>query len=345
MSDDRAGSAPDPSNHDDSGEQPRALQAQIRSARADFESQVAHARENIEHQMAHARENFEERNERIKERTGRDLVQAIGIGLVLGAAVLLPLLFFKQGFILIAVAGGLLGTFELARALQAGGRRVDVAPQLIVAAVMLGSAYWAPAWLVWVLLFAGVAVIIVWRLLAQMAVRDGRIYGDVVADVLAGSFLPVYVAFLGSLALLVLAQENGQNWIIMFLAVVVAADTGAYAIGLWLGKHPLAPRVSPKKTWEGFAGAATFAIIAGVLLCWLLLDLPWWTGIISGVALLLTATLGDLGESMLKRDLGIKDMSSWLPGHGGVLDRLDSILPSAVTVFALHHFLSPLVGA
>lgn len=345
MTDDRAGSAPEPPDEHESGDFAGALQAQIKSARADFETQVASARENLEHQMAHARENFEERNERIKARTGRDLIQAILIGLALGALVVVPLVFFKPGFLLIAFAGVLLGTFELARALQTGGRRVDVIPQLVVSASLLSAAYFGDALLVWVLLFAGVAAIIVWRLISQMAARDGRIYGDVVADVLAGSFLPVYVSFLASLALMVLRDDGGEWWIIMFLAVVVSADTGAYAIGLWLGKHPMAPRVSPKKTWEGFAGAATFAIIAGVLLCWLLLDLPWWTGIICGVALLITATLGDLGESMLKRDLGIKDMSSWIPGHGGVLDRLDSILPSAVTVFALHHVLSPLVGS
>ena len=104
----------------------------------------------------------------------------------------------------------------------------------------------------------------------------------------------------------------------------------------------MAPRISPKKTWEGFAGAFVAALVAGVLLAVLMLQVPWWAGLVFGAVVLATATVGDLGESMLKRDLGIKDMSSWLPGHGGVLDRLDSILPSATAALALFYLLSPL---
>ena len=106
----------------------------------------------------------------------------------------------------------------------------------------------------------------------------------------------------------------------------------------------MAPRISPKKTWEGFAGAALAALIAGVLLSLFMLGLPWWTGLVIGAVILGTATAGDLGESMIKRDLGIKDMSSWLPGHGGVLDRLDSILPSVVGALALFYLFSPLAA-
>ena len=126
-----------------------------------------------------------------------------------------------------------------------------------------------------------------------------------------------------------------------FIAIAVAADTGAYAAGLAFGRHPMAPRISPKKTWEGFGGAVVAALVVGVLLALFLLDLPWWGGVIFGAAILLSATLGDLGESMLKRDLGIKDMSSWLPGHGGLLDRLDSILLSTVPALCLYFLLSP----
>ncbi len=345
MSDERPALPDDAGSQEPTVDSATAFQSQIKAARSEFESQVAHAKENFERDLAHVRENFDQANERIKERSGRDLIKAIGIGVLIGGVVLASLVFFKPAFVVIAIAGVLLGTFELTRALQAGGRRIDVIPQLAVGLMIVGSAYFADVWSVWVLLFLGIAVIIVWRLIAQMSALDGRVYRDVVVDVLAGGFLPIYVAFMGALALLVLRQPGGENWVILFLAVAVSADTGAYAIGLWLGKHPMAPRVSPKKTWEGFAGAALFAITAGILICWLLLHLPWWTGIIAGVAVLITATLGDLGESMLKRDLGIKDMSSWLPGHGGVLDRLDSILPSAVAAAALYYFLSPLAGA
>jgi phosphatidate cytidylyltransferase len=121
-----------------------------------------------------------------------------------------------------------------------------------------------------------------------------------------------------------------------FLIIVIVSDVGAYASGLTFGRHPMAPRISPKKTWEGFAGAVLFALFAGVLLALFMIDQPWWVGLIFGGSLVLTAVLGDLIESLIKRDIGVKDMSSWLPGHGGVLDRLDSILPSAVAAFALY---------
>ena len=154
--------------------------------------------------------------------------------------------------------------------------------------------------------------------------------------------MQLYVPFLGSLAMVLLRQEGGQWWVLAFIIIAVASDTGAYATGLALGRTPMAPRISPKKTWEGFAGAVAAALIAGVLLAWLMIGLPWWAGLIMGAVIVVTATAGDLGESMLKRDLGIKDMSSWLPGHGGVLDRLDSILPSAAAALALFYLLSPL---
>lgn len=310
-------------------------------AHRDLHSHLRNAREELEHQVARTRENFEEANERITARAGRNLVLAVGIGIGLIAVVLGALLIQKEAFILLAVAGALLGVFELVRALQVGGRKLDVAPQLIVAASLVIVAYFGHAWLLWVVLFTGVAFIVVWRTIGQMSERDGRMYGDVLSDVLVGAFLPIYVPFMAALAMMLLSEPRGEYWVLMFLAVTIAADTGAYGFGLWLGKHPLAPRVSPKKTWEGFGGAVVTGVAAAVFLCMWLLNLPWWAGVISGVVIVVVATLGDLGESLIKRDLGIKDMSSWLPGHGGLLDRLDSVLPSAAAALALHFFLAP----
>ncbi|WDG16712.1 phosphatidate cytidylyltransferase [Microbacterium sp. Clip185] len=312
-------------------------------AGAERQSSPIRARRNeFELQVAHARAEFEEANERIKQRTGRDLILAIVIGVGIGAVVLVALIFVKWPFLIFGAGVALLGTFEFARALQASGRKVDVVPQLAGGVMILLSAYFLDLWLHWVSLFVAVVLIVVWRLLGQMIARDGRRYAAVVDDVLAGALLPVYVSFLASLALVLLRQEHGEWWVMAFLIVAIASDTGAYVTGLTLGRHPMAPRISPKKTWEGFAGATLAAVIAGVLLSWLMLGLPWWTGIIFGLVILGTATAGDLGESMLKRDLGIKDMSSWLPGHGGVLDRLDSILPSAPAALALFYLLTPL---
>ncbi|MBO0981464.1 phosphatidate cytidylyltransferase [Microbacterium sp. SD291] len=301
------------------------------------------ARDELGTHVSHAKDQLDQANERIKQRTGRDLILAIVIGLAFGAAVLGSLLFIKALFVPFALAAALLGVFELSRALRSSGRRIDVVPQLIAAGLLVLSAYFVQVWLVWVLLFFAVAFVIVWRLVAQMVAKDGRTYGDVLADAVIGGFVQVYVPFLAAVALILLKQEGGQWWVLGFIVVAVAADTGAYAAGLAFGRHPMAPKISPKKTWEGFGGAVIASIAAGVLLALFLLELPWWAGVLFGGAILLSATLGDLGESMLKRDLGIKDMSSWLPGHGGLLDRLDSILPSTIPALCLYFLFSPWV--
>ncbi|MER7796088.1 phosphatidate cytidylyltransferase [Microbacterium sp. NPDC096154] len=313
------------------GEHAAAFQARIRAARSEFEQHAAHARDQ-----------FDEANERIKERTGRDLIRAVVLGLVIGLITLSSLIFVKWTFVLFALAAVGLAVFELSRALQAGGRRVDLVPQLAAVPLLMVSGYLGDPLLHWSMLFASLALIIVWRLLAQMAAQDGRVYADVLADAVVGAFIAIYAPFLASLALVLLREPGGQWWVLAFIILVVIADTGAYAAGLAFGRHPMAPRISPKKTWEGFAGAVLASLVAGALLAQFMLGLPWWTGLIIGGALVATATAGDLAESMLKRDLGIKDMSSWLPGHGGVLDRLDSILPSATAALALHHLLAPL---
>jgi len=290
-----------------------------------------------------ARADFDQANERIKQRTGRDLIGAILIGLVIGVALLLSLLIWKQVFILFVLAAAGTGIFEISRALQAGGRRIDLIPQLIGMLAMVASAWFLPLWQHWVVVCGAVVLVVIWRTLAA-AVRRGHVgAGSLGRDVLAGVLVQLYVPFTASLAIILLQQESGELWVLAFIVLAIVADTSAYAAGLSFGKHPMAPRVSPKKTWEGFAGAVAGAVVAGILLSAFMLGLPWASGIIFGLVILFTATIGDLGESMIKRDLGIKDMSSWLPGHGGVLDRLDSILPSAGAALALYYLLTPLV--
>ncbi|GAA5154269.1 hypothetical protein GCM10025768_25180 [Microbacterium pseudoresistens] len=317
-----------------SGPESTSLQEQWKAARSEVRTHVEHARGQLD-----------QANERIKERTGRDLIIAIVIGVAIGVALVASLVFVKWAFVIFAVAAAVLGIFELVLALRVGGRRIDLWPQLVVGVALVAAGYFAEPWLCWVMLFVAVAVVVVWRFVAQMVARDGRRYGDVLADAMASGFVQVYVPFLAATALLLLRQERGEWWVLSFVVVVVAADTCAYAAGLLFGRggrHPMAPRISPKKTWEGFAGGVVGSLLAGLFLGMYVLQVPWWAGLIFGAVLVASATLGDLGESMLKRDLGIKDMSSWLPGHGGLLDRLDSILPSAVLALALFHLLSPL---
>jgi phosphatidate cytidylyltransferase len=140
---------------------------------------------------------------------------------------------------------------------------------------------------------------------------------------------------LGSFAVAIAASPGGVLWVLAGVVIVASVDTGAYATGVSLGKTPLAPKISPKKTWEGFAGSSAAALIAGGLLGLFLLDVGVWVGLLLGLVLLGSATLGDLVESLIKRDLEIKDISSWLPGHGGFLDRLDSMLPSMAMLFVM----------
>ena len=338
----------DPSDERGADDVPRTRAEARRAVEVDatpLHSHVRAARSEFEHQIVKARADFEQVNERINARTGRNLLLATLSGLAIGAAVLGSLLWVKWLFLIFAIPVCLLGVFEFARALQSAGRRVDVWPQVAMGAVIMVAGFVEGHWTHWVTTFAAVAFLVVWRVIAQMSARDGRRYGDVLSDVLIAGFVPLYVPFLASLTLVLLRQEGGEFWLLAMIVVVVVADTGAYASGLAFGKHPMAPRISPKKTWEGFAGAAAVAIAAAVTIGMLLLHIPWWAGVLFGAAVLASATVGDLGESMIKRDLGIKDMSSWLPGHGGVLDRLDSILPSAAIALAMYFLLSPLAGA
>jgi phosphatidate cytidylyltransferase len=192
--------------------------------------------------------------------------------------------------------------------------------------------FFGPTGHLWSLLGA-VSVAVLARMVR--AAVDASSRASLLSDIGVAIVVLTYIPFLGSFALAVHTAPGGVWWVFTGVVVVVSVDVGAYVTGLSFGKTPLAPRISPKKTWEGFAGSALAAQIAAVLLGTLVLGLPWWAAVIMGVALLGSATLGDLLESLIKRDLGIKDISSWLPGHGGFLDRLDSILPSMAVLFVL----------
>jgi phosphatidate cytidylyltransferase len=301
------------------------LHAQFRATRADFERQLE-AR----------RMQFEKTNERIKQKSGRNLLGAIGIGVVLGGLLLLSLLVNKDLFMLFAAVLLGISSVELATALHAMGRRVPRIPTAITAVVAVPAAYYFGILAAIAVVIVGTLLVTVWR-----AVEIKRGYHAVAEvslkkDFLAAGFVQLYVSLLGSFAVALVAKPEGQWWTLAFLIIVVSVDTGAYVSGLNFGKHPMAPKISPKKTWEGFAGAALASIIAGVLLSLFMLHQPWWFGLIVGPIILVTATLGDLGESHIKRTIGVKDMSSWLAGHGGFLDRLDSILPSALVMYLLY---------
>jgi phosphatidate cytidylyltransferase len=312
------------------------IRAQVKATRADFERQVHNTRVDIERQVQATRAQIDATNERIEARTGRNLIGAILIGLALGLAMLASLIFIKELFMIVAIGLAGFTSFELAEALRRAGRNVPRIPVVISAVAIVPAAFYLGADGQLLATFCGIAFIALWRL-AEAALPARRVSGSDLAKDLGGAFLiEVYVVFLASFAVLLAAQEGGQWWTLAFLILVISADVGAYASGLAFGKHPMAPTISPKKTWEGLAGAAAACLVAGVLLAVFMLGAPWWFGLVFGAVMLVTATFGDLAESLIKRDLGIKDMSSWLPGHGGFLDRLDSILPSAAAAYALY---------
>ncbi len=301
------------------------LHAQFRATRADFERQLE-AR----------RMQFEKTNERIKAKSGRNLLGAIGIGIVLGGLLLLSLLVNKDLFMLFAAVLLGISAVELATALQAMGRRVPRIPTGITAVAAVPAAYFLGIGAALVVAVVGALVVTLWRFVEIKREYHATADLSLRKDFLAAAFVQAYVTVLGSFAVALVAKPNGQWWTLAFLIIVVSVDTGAYVSGLNFGKHPMAPKISPKKTWEGFVGAALASIIAATVLSIFMIGQPWWFGLILGPIILVTATLGDLGESHIKRTIGVKDMSSWLAGHGGFLDRLDSILPSALVTFVIY---------
>jgi phosphatidate cytidylyltransferase len=261
-------------------------------------------------------------------KAGRNLPAAIGVGLVLGAAIIVSLLTVRFLFIgIIAIAIGV-GTFEFAGVLRrVANIRVAMIPVIVGGQAMI--------WLAWPFGREGaltafvltVLLCLIWRLPGG---ADGYLR-DIAASVFASAYLPLFGAF----AAMLVPPHDGVGRVLTFLIAVVASDTGGYIAGVLGGKHPMAPTISPKKSWEGFAGSMIAGIVAGVLTISLMLHGQAWQGVIFGVAIVLTATLGDLVESLIKRDLKIKDMGTMLPGHGGIMDRLDSLLPSAVVSWLL----------
>ncbi|MCU1571115.1 MAG: phosphatidate cytidylyltransferase [Naasia sp.] len=297
----------------------------------DLQAEVAE----LQAQVRAAREQFDEAQERINARTGRNLLFAVVVGLVLGFAMIFSLIYLKALFLIVAGVLVGFGAAELAGALRYAGRDVPRTASVIASVGALPVAYWIPG-AQWPALLGAIAFVSVWRLVEVAVSRNRPDARELLRDLGAGTFIQLYLTLLASCAVVLTAGEDGQWWTMSFLVVVVAIDIGAYGSGLAFGKHQMAPKISPKKTWEGFAGSVVAAILAAVPMSVFLLHLPWYFGILFGLVIVATATMGDLTESLIKRDLGIKDISSLLPGHGGFLDRLDSILPSAAAALALY---------
>lgn len=267
-------------------------------------------------------------------RAGRNLPVAILVGAALGGGVIASLIYARTAFVGILAAGILFGTLEVGRRFRAAGYVIPVIPLVVGGQATL--------WLTWpygtrgaLAGFGGTVVAcMIWRLLSRHGRRAAHgadaSPANYLRDVSATVFLAAWVPLFASFAALLVYQQDGPGRVFSVAIGVVSSDIGGYAAGILFGKHPMVPTISPKKSWEGLVGSLVFGVTATTVSVAYLAGKPTWIGVLLGLVLVGTATLGDLVESQVKRDLGIKDMGRLLPGHGGVLDRFDGFLPSAV---------------
>jgi phosphatidate cytidylyltransferase len=266
-------------------------------------------------------------------RAGRNLPAAIAVGATLGALVVGSLFWVKDLFVVIVDVALALGVFELARAFRAKQTVVPVTPVLVGGVLMLPLAYFGSVEAAAATMALTVLAILVWRL------RSGA--DGFVRDVTAGVFTLSYLFLMGVFVMRMLAADDGEFRIAAFILATISSDIGGYAAGVLAGRHPMAPGISPKKTWEGFVGSLVTGVLVSIVTVVYGLDGRWWVGVILGAAAVAMATLGDLFESLIKRDLGIKDMGHLLPGHGGIMDRLDSLIGVAPVAFVILYYLVP----
>jgi phosphatidate cytidylyltransferase len=260
-------------------------------------------------------------------RAGRNLPLATAVGLLLGALVVGTVNWFHVGFVVVVAIAFSIAVVELVAAATTAGARPARIPLVAGTVGMVLASYYGG--------LPGLAVAFAATVLTVIFARVPGGTDGAVRDVSSGVWIAGYVAFLGSFAMLLFAQHAGPDRVLVFIGLTVCSDTGGYALGVLWGRHPMAPKISPKKSWEGFAGSVIACLIGGWLISGWLLDTKVWQGLLVGLAVVVAATAGDLAESMIKRDLGIKDMGTLLPGHGGMMDRLDSLIPVAPVVYVV----------
>jgi phosphatidate cytidylyltransferase len=274
-----------------------------------------------------------EASEKPKGRAGRNLPAAIGVGVGLGGLAVLTLFTVKATFLLYMGIALAVALAELTTALAKRDINLPVIPVAAGGAGVITCAYWLGPRYALVALGLTVIAILAWRLFGGAS--------GYVKDTTAGIFATAYLPFMGAFVAAMLVPADGPRRVLTFVILTICSDIGGYFAGITAGRHPMAPAISPKKTWEGFAGSAAACLIAGWLCVTLLLHGHPWQGVLTGAAVVLAATLGDLVESMIKRDLDIKDMGTLLPGHGGILERLDSLLVAAPVVWFLLYLFIP----
>ena len=253
-----------------------------------------------------------------RTRTGRNLPLAVAIGVALGGLALVTLFTVKATFLAYMGAVVAVGLWELRHVLADRGISIPLIPIVAGGAAMFTLAYWYGAQPALAALAVTVLVLMAWRLPGGPA--------GYLRDLTASVFTLAYLPMLGVFVPLMLSRPDGPRRTLIFLLLAVCSDVGGYFAGIFTGRHPMAPGISPKKTWEGFGGSVAACLAAGAITLPLLLHAHVWQGLVLGAVAVAAATLGDLVESMIKRDLEIKDMGRIFPGHGGAMDRLDSLV-------------------
>ena len=264
---------------------------------------------------------FQSINEAINKRAGRKLGPSIIVSLSLVALIWFALAYRREVFAVVVAVAVLLGIREIVRAFKVRGIYISVV-SLAAGAVALTYATWNGG-------AAGLAIataIAIPLLLIQLLTKGPEGF---VQSATATIFSLLYLPFLGGFLILLAKPSTGLERVMTFVVLVGCNDTFGYIVGVLFGKHPLVPVISPKKSWEGLIGSLVFTVIGGSLAFEYIMEMQWWIGAIVGLMIVFTATCGDLIESAMKRDLHLKDMGTLLPGHGGILDRLDSVLISA----------------
>ena len=277
---------------------------------------------------------------------GRSLSKSIAVGLLLGGAFLLSVLIYKELFMVLAAAAAGFGAWELSTALRIKGWYVPRVPSVVGSVLIMPAAFFGGAVGQWLVSLATVAALIVWRtvhLLWERRQAPSQAFKNTVRDFAASAFVVIYLPLMTSFAILLLRRPvDGALWVIAFVVTVSMIDTAGYLVGRKLGRHQMAPGVSPKKSIEGLVGSILAGSTSAVLFVVFGLHREWWLGLLFAAVMLLAAVFGDLAESLIKRDLGVKDMSSLLPGHGGVMDRMDSILPASLIAYLFASIFFPI---
>jgi phosphatidate cytidylyltransferase len=260
-------------------------------------------------------------NDAINRRAGRKLGPSILVSLSLVAIVWASLAFEPIFFAALVTLAVCLGIREISRAFAEVGTKISN-NALIAVAIGLSIATWVDG-----VEGLAVATAVALPVLLINLLRSGP--EGFVRSATATSLALIYLPFLAGFLILLGDDENGLERVMTFVILVGCNDTFGYFVGVLIGKHPMAPKISPKKSWEGLIGSIVFTTLGGSLMFHYVLDIHWHIGALVGLLIVFTATSGDLIESAMKRDLHLKDMGSLLPGHGGILDRLDSVLLSA----------------